>query len=237
MEELRERIEAVERAVTEGESDLTALAEGAAQAERVDALAADVETLQEDVTELRTATQALRGYVGNIRSVNESVEERADGALAVAESLEDRVEALEDAPTQSSNPEPVGVGDRSTVSSDDARANRRRDQGNADGICQSCGRPDPYGPTETDPTGEAGVGTSPIGERRESGRSSAGGSLDSRRRVDRTDGQPERTEDRKDRIDRTEPSSVPNRSPAPDRTDRWEDGEEASLLGSIRDRL
>lgn len=95
MEDLRERVEAVERALTDGNGELTALAEGAASAERVEELSSEVAALQEEVAELSAATQALRGYVGNVRSVNEAVEERADAAVAAADSLEERVERLE----------------------------------------------------------------------------------------------------------------------------------------------
>lgn len=95
MDDLRDRVEAVERALTDGDGDLTALADGAATAERVDTLAADLEDLRDTVADLEAATQALRGYVGNVRSVNEAVERRADAAAAAVESLEDRVDALE----------------------------------------------------------------------------------------------------------------------------------------------
>ena len=40
----------------------------------------------------RSATQALRGYVGSIRAVNEDVEQRADAALATVERLESRLD-------------------------------------------------------------------------------------------------------------------------------------------------
>lgn len=95
MEDLRDRLAAVERTVTDGEGDLQALADGAATAERVDDLAADVAALRDDVDELSAATQALRGYVGNVRSVNESVEDRADAAVAAVESFQARLEELE----------------------------------------------------------------------------------------------------------------------------------------------
>lgn len=84
-ETFEDRLAAVERALTDGDHDCSALAEGAATAERVAALEADVEELADRVAELEAATQALRGYVGNVRSVNEEVEQRADTALAKAE--------------------------------------------------------------------------------------------------------------------------------------------------------
>lgn len=95
MDDLRERVAAVERALTDGDGDLSALAEGAARAERVADLEATVADLREDVTELEAATQALRGYVGNVRSVNEDVEQRAETAVAAVENVTERVETIE----------------------------------------------------------------------------------------------------------------------------------------------
>lgn len=85
---LERRIEALERAITEGEHDLAALTEEADALERLDELDSTVDQLEETVTELEAATQALRGYVGNVRSVNRDVEQRADTALAKVEKLE-----------------------------------------------------------------------------------------------------------------------------------------------------
>lgn len=96
MDDLRERVAAVERALTDGEGDLSGLAEGAATAERVTDLEAAIDALREDVTEIEAATQALRGYVGNVRSINEDVEQRADAALAAVEDVTDRVDSLEE---------------------------------------------------------------------------------------------------------------------------------------------
>lgn len=237
MEDLRERVEAVERALTEGESDLTALAEGAARAERVDALAADVEALQNDVTELRTATQALRGYVGNIRSVNESVEERADGALAVAESLEDRVEALEDAGPPSPNRDGGRGRDESDPTASERGGNTRRDRGAADGRCQACGRPDPDGRSETEMPENTGPDFGSHRDRLEARRSDHSQSRTSPRPFDRTDGPADPDSSLEARSDRNGAPRPPNRSPGSDNTDRWDDGDDASLLGSIRDRL
>jgi hypothetical protein len=88
---LRERVEALERAVTDGEHDLSAVADEAEALERLDDLESQVTALEEQVEELQAATQALRGYVGNVRSVNTDIEQRADAALAKAESLEQRL--------------------------------------------------------------------------------------------------------------------------------------------------
>ncbi|MFC6975573.1 hypothetical protein ACFQL1_14410 [Halomicroarcula sp. GCM10025709] len=92
-ETLSERVSAVERAMTDGEQTLP---EAGAVAE-VEPRVADIETrladLDERVTELEAATQALRGYVGSIKSVNEDVEQRADAALAAVDRIEDRLDS------------------------------------------------------------------------------------------------------------------------------------------------
>lgn len=88
---LRERVEALERAVTDGEHDLSAVADEADALDRLDKLESQITALEEQVEDLQAATQALRGYVGNVRSVNTDVEQRADAALAKAESLEQRL--------------------------------------------------------------------------------------------------------------------------------------------------
>lgn len=88
-ETLEERLAAVERALTDGDHDLTELTAAGETAQRLDDLAADVAELDERIAELEAATQALRGYVGNVRAVNEEVEQRADLALETAEAALD----------------------------------------------------------------------------------------------------------------------------------------------------
>jgi hypothetical protein len=88
MDELEARIETLERAVTDGDHDLSELATEGETRERVAALETEVGELADQVSELEAATQALRGYVGNVRAVNRDIEQRADTALAKAESVE-----------------------------------------------------------------------------------------------------------------------------------------------------
>lgn len=94
-DELDRRLRAVERALTDDDSDLTDLRDAAELTREVERLAARLDAAEECLDELAAATQALRGYVGNVRAVNQSVERRADAALAKAESLETKAESLE----------------------------------------------------------------------------------------------------------------------------------------------
>jgi len=97
MEERRieARLAALERAVTDGEPMPELVDAAAATADATDR-AQRLDDVEQRVAELEAATQALRGYVGNVRSVNEDVEERADAAFATVSELERRVQALED---------------------------------------------------------------------------------------------------------------------------------------------
>jgi hypothetical protein len=84
-QELADRLATVERAVTDGETDLENVLDGAATADRVAELEARVEDLEDEVAELDAAVQAVRGYVGEIRAINDEVEETAAAAMAKAE--------------------------------------------------------------------------------------------------------------------------------------------------------
>jgi len=99
-DELEQRVDALERAVTDGDHDLSGLTDAAEMGDRVENLEERIETIEERTEELEAATQALRGYVGNIRSVNRDVEQRADAALAKAETIESAL-----APPQESSAE------------------------------------------------------------------------------------------------------------------------------------
>lgn len=120
-ETLERRLRAVERALTDGDDAVAARPEVGALTDRVDRLEAALADAEEQIAELEAATQALRGYVGNVRSVNESVERRADAALAVADRVESRLES-ERRPADRSVPQASGsaggAGDRDGVDGD-----------------------------------------------------------------------------------------------------------------------
>ncbi|GAA0194031.1 DUF7310 family coiled-coil domain-containing protein [Halobaculum roseum] len=85
VDDLRTRLAAVERACSgdpdAGPADLADAAEATAELQNA---SERIDELEDRVAELESATQALRGYVGSIRAVNERVERRADRALAAA---------------------------------------------------------------------------------------------------------------------------------------------------------
>lgn len=86
-ERLAERLAAVERRLTDADPD-EGLADVAAVEGRLAELEERADAVEARVGELESGFQALRGYVGGIDAVDESVERRADAALAKAEALE-----------------------------------------------------------------------------------------------------------------------------------------------------
>ena len=92
-----ERLRAVERAITGDDQDLTTIQDAAQRHRRVENLDERLTTVEDRLTELEAAVQAVRGYVGNVRAVNREVERRADAALAAVEGLEGDAELPEPA--------------------------------------------------------------------------------------------------------------------------------------------
>lgn len=152
---LEDRLAALERAVTDGEHDCSALAEGAATADRVSDIEAELEELTDRVAELEAATQALRGYVGNVRSVNSDVEERADLALSKAEAARravDRSQTHGNEETSHTETERTEQRARQRNSSD-CRAGREPTEGGERERerCRRCERP--FGEEQSDGAG------------------------------------------------------------------------------------
>ena len=97
------RLAAVERALSEEEP-----------IERADRL----DDLADRVAELEAAVQAVRGYVGEVRAINEDVERRADRALRKAQAIERHVGPGTDRP---------GVGERATTDDTADAADEKRE--------------------------------------------------------------------------------------------------------------
>ena len=105
-ESMERRLAAVERALSDGEP--------IDRRERLDELEARI-------AELEAAVEALRGYVGSVRAVNDDVEHRADLALRKATALERHVgggadgyvsdTGVEDDPDEETVTDPEGTDD------------------------------------------------------------------------------------------------------------------------------
>jgi hypothetical protein len=91
-DDLRPRLEAVERAVTGGETtDLANLADAASVERRLTAVEERLDSLETRLDSLDATTQAVRGYLGGVEGVSEDVERQAALALAKAEAVESHV--------------------------------------------------------------------------------------------------------------------------------------------------
>jgi len=202
-EGLAERVAALERAITDGNHDLSALAGDAELADRLETLETEVETLTDRIDELDAATQALRGYVGNIETVNREVERQAEAALAAVESLESR-----DRRGRQSGPPGLETETDSwdrLGSSERARTNSDGRTGSPDvSACPTCGRPrdDEEGPTAP----SAGHGTAEFRDEGHNRTELGGSAVDhgSARSSDSVDAEAsvERTGERADPIER-----------------------------------
>ncbi|MDQ2073102.1 DUF7310 family coiled-coil domain-containing protein [Haloarcula sp. NS06] len=108
IETLAERLRTVERAVTDGTTEFPEVTNLAELENRMDTVEQRIDDIDERTAEIEAATQALRGYVGNIRTVNEDIEQRADAALAATDRLEDRLDEELSSPS-ASGPQAAGT--------------------------------------------------------------------------------------------------------------------------------
>jgi len=122
---LHERVAALERAVTDGHAD-DGLPDAARTASRVDDIEATVEALDDRLAELEAAVQALRGFAGGVRAIDDAVERRANTAIARV----DRLEA-ELARTEAATPTDAET-DRDRLDGDEDAARDQRDGTAAD---------------------------------------------------------------------------------------------------------
>lgn len=92
--EITDRLAAVERRLTDGETDDLA-ADAAAVEARMSELEARADEIDDRLAAVESGLDALRGLVGEVDRADEEVERRADAALAGVDDLETRVAALE----------------------------------------------------------------------------------------------------------------------------------------------
>jgi hypothetical protein len=129
--------------------------------------AAAVVALEDRVAELEAAVQALRGYAGSVRAVNDRVEERADAAVATAEDCRERVAALE----------------RRVEGVNDGFGNARAEDGGPSGATRS----EPSGAMRSEPSGATRRRAGERRDRRSADREAAGSAVvdsDASRTVD-----------------------------------------------------
>ena len=96
---LEERVAALERTITDGHAD-DGLPEVARMDASLDELEATVDDVEDRVAELDAAVQALRGFAGGVRAVDEAVERRADAAVARVDRLEAELAEVREAVTE-----------------------------------------------------------------------------------------------------------------------------------------
>jgi polyhydroxyalkanoate synthesis regulator phasin len=95
IDRIEERLSAVERTVVDGDYELTELTDLASLAADVEELESRLDSLEQRFAELEASAKATQGYVSNIESVNEDVEQQADAAIAAVDRLEERIGTLE----------------------------------------------------------------------------------------------------------------------------------------------
>lgn len=90
---LEKRVAALERTITDGHA-ADGLPDVARMDSRLDDLEATVADLDDRLAELDAAVQALRGFAGGVRAVDEAIERRADAAVARVDRLEADLQAV-----------------------------------------------------------------------------------------------------------------------------------------------
>jgi exonuclease VII small subunit len=123
---LAARVDAVERALSDGETGLDGIEDAAALESRLAELESTADSLETRVAELEAGVQAVRGFAGGIRAANREVERRADLALSKVEALEpDR--ATDDVPARPTAATPGAASAGGTAPDADAGNTADRD--------------------------------------------------------------------------------------------------------------
>lgn len=166
--DLADRLDAVERALTDDETDLTDVRTAATLHDDLERLERRVADLEETVEELDAAVDAVRGYAGNVRAVNREVERRASAALAKAEALEAAVDPAatpdrSDA-AASTDPNPAERGQRAprrpadeVPDRDEARPRHRSDAGTGSTTAGGAARDGGGSDSRRSPSGDGGA--------------------------------------------------------------------------------
>jgi len=96
LERIEQRLAAVERTVVDGDHDLEELADVSALTDDVRELESTVEEFSSRLAEVEADLESLGGYVSNVDSVNEDVQQQAFAAMATVDRLEERLDGLDD---------------------------------------------------------------------------------------------------------------------------------------------
>ncbi len=161
IERLDRRLSAVERAVVDGDAEIDRLANLAALAEDLERLDSRVGNHERRLAKLNGAVGSIGGFVGNVESINEDVERRADAAIADVDRLEYRIDELERALTDRGSRD--GGRDRDDVNGDRARTTPRApNEAGVDGRIAGSGRA--FGATASGADSTAPVTTEPTAD-------------------------------------------------------------------------
>lgn len=95
---LTDRLQAVERALTGSDQTVSDLEDVATLNRQMKTLTTQLETIEQRLDRLDAAVQAVRGYVGQQKAVNDDVERRADAALAAIDRVERELDTTRQEP-------------------------------------------------------------------------------------------------------------------------------------------
>ena len=171
---LEQRVDALERALTDGRTtDWDGLPQAAELEERLDDVEATVEAVDDRLTELEAAVQALRGFAGGVDAVDEAVERRANAAIARVERLEAELRETTDGGRTTGTDSGRGGGDtaarvsgRDSASGREVARPRRDGERPADGVAN--------GASATNADGERGRRVGRSGPDADAGRNAEG---------------------------------------------------------------
>lgn len=93
---VEERLAAVERALTDDDTEPAALSDAATVERRLDALEERLDAFERRLADAEAGVEAVRGHVGHEQSAIEDVERTAATALATARRVEQRRETGDD---------------------------------------------------------------------------------------------------------------------------------------------
>lgn len=121
VDRIEHRLAAVERALVDGESTLEDLSDLEAVVDRIERLESRLDEHERRLGTVQGTFQALEGFVGNVRSVNDDVERRADAAVATVDRLERRLDRLERRVSESGTDDGLArIGDTNAARSSDS---------------------------------------------------------------------------------------------------------------------